>query len=141
MLRLILRDFQKEALKLRLRIKQFVACIQLLLCMHIADNKRKRLLNIEKKKYGIKAYDMNQNVMLMAVYNKQLKVHKQRLVIADNNQVIVLARKLRWLPKRMSAPIMQERGSVFYTTNPKMSKKTALKNYMKYVEAKHSMSE
>lgn len=137
MIQAIYNDFKNELAVLRLRMIQLRALIQLLIAMKMADSKRRRLLRIEKKKYGEKAYDMNQNVMLMAVYNKNLKSYKERLVIADNNEVIILARKLRWLPKRMTAPIMQSRNSVFYTTNPKMSKWKSVKAYMFYIEAKH----
>ena len=136
MLQAIYQDFKNEIAVLRLRMIQLRALIQLLISMKLADHKRRKLLRIEVKKYGEKAYDMNQNVMLMAVYDKNLKSYKEKLVIADNNEVIILARKLRWLPKRMTAPIMQSRNSVFYTTNPKMSKWKAVCAYMLYIEAR-----
>lgn len=134
MLETIYRDFQNEFAGLRLRMNKFYALIQLIISMKMADVKHSRLLRIEKKKYGDKAYDMNLNVILSVVYNKKLKVYKERLIVADNNEVIILARKLRWLPKRMTAPILKDRNSVFYTTTPKMKKLEAIRNYMKYVE-------
>jgi stress response protein YsnF len=108
--------------------------------MKMADVKHRRLMRIEKKKYGAKAFDMNQNVILTVVYDKNLKVYKERLIVANDNEVITLARELRMLPKRMTAPILKERHSVFYTTTPKMKKLEAVKNYMFYVEEKHKQT-
>lgn len=134
MLQTIYRDFQNELALLRLRMKQLRALVQLLISMKLADVKHRRLLRIEKKKYGKKAYDMNQNVILSVVYDKNLNVYKEKLIVANDNEVITLARKLRFLPKRMTAPILKERNSVFYTTSPKMKKWDAVKAYMKYVQ-------
>jgi len=135
MLETIYKDFRKDLAVLRLRMIQLYALIQLLISMKMADVKHRRLLRIEKKKYGAKAFDMNQNVILTVVYDKNLKVYKERLIVANNNEIIILARKLRMLPKRMTAPILKERHSVFYTTTPKMKKMEAIKAYMFYVEA------
>ncbi len=135
MLQTIYRDFQNELAVLRLRMIQLYALIQLLISMKMADSKHHKLMRIEKKKYGSKAYDMNQNVILSVVYDNNLKVYKEKLIVANDNEVIILARKLRFLPKRMTASILKERHSVFYTTTPKMKKLEAIKNYMRYVEA------
>lgn len=138
MIQVIYRDFQNEWAVFRLRMIQLRALIQLLIAMKMADSKRRRLLRIEKMKYGEKAYDMNQNVAIWVEYGKNFSTSRERLVVVSNNEVATLARELRLLPKRMTAPIMQRRNSVFYTTNPKMSKWKAVKAYMFYIEAKHS---
>lgn len=140
MFKLIYQDFRKELAVLRLRMNQLYALIQLLISMQLADVKHRKLLRVEKKKYGAKVFDMNQNVIITVVYDKKFEVYKERLIVANDNEVIVLARKLRFLPKRMTAPILKERHSVFYITNPKMSKIKAIKAYMFYVEAKHKQT-
>lgn len=137
MLQTIYKDFQNELAVLRLRMIQLRALAQLLISMKMADVKHRRLLRIEKKKYGAKAFDMNQNVILTVVYDENFKVFREKLIVANDNEVIILARKLRFLPKRMTAPILKERHSVFYTTTPKMKKLEAIRNYMGYVEARH----
>lgn len=136
MWKFIYEDIVKELNSIRLWFKLWKAFVVICLAIITADIRSWKYMLIERKKHGRKAFKMNFNVMIMAFYNKRSEVVEDRFMIASNNEVIVLARKLRWLPKRMTAPIMQHRNSVFYTTCPKMSKRKAIVKYINYVEAK-----
>ena len=141
MFKQIYADLLSDLKALRMLIYVLIGNTKLLISMLAADLKHKKHFAIERKKYKDKAYDMNFNVMLFAKFNPKDKTYSNQLCIADNNEVIMLARKLRWLPKRMTAHIMQKRNSVFYTTNPKMSKLDSFKLYSKFLKAEFQYKE
>lgn len=147
MFKLIYQDIVNELNKLELAIKLVNAFFKIVLAMFIADinsfkyhrdeKKKVQLMNKKRKNRNIPLqtkYDMNFNVMIMNFKNKR-GVIMDRFMVANNNEVIILARKLKWLPKRTTSLKLQNRHSVFYTTSPKSSKIEAITKYQNYVKA------
>lgn len=131
----IYQDFRKELQSLKIGLTLIKEFIRIVIAIVTADIRNKGHYTIEKAKHGDKAFKMNFNVMTMVHIDRNTHKISDVFMVANDNEVITLARKMRWLPKRITAPIMLERNSIFYTTSPKMNKFIAIKKYLKYAKA------
>lgn len=135
MYKAIYQDFKRELQSLMVGLVLIKEFIRIVIAIVTADIRSSRQFLFEKVKYGDKAYKMNFNVMIMANIDRFTHKISDVFCVASDNEVITLAREMRWLPKRITASIMQQRNSVFYTTSPRMSRKAAISNYIKYSKA------
>lgn len=138
MFKLLKEDFTAELLKLKLYLMLLFAYVRIHLAILQANARRKRHLALERIKYGKKAYDMNFNVAIIALRDKKGR-RKDTFMIASDNEIVDLVH-LMWLPKRMTAPKMDSRKSIFYKTTPKMSRKQSVNQYLNYVKAEFEVS-
>ena len=135
MYKAIYQDFIKELRSLKtglLLIKEFV---RIVIAIVTADIRSFWNYLSEKTKHPENPFKMNFNVMTMVHIDKYTHKISDVFMVASDNEVITLARKMRWLPKRITAPIMLQRNSIFYTTFPQMSRITAIKKYLTYAKA------
>ena len=137
MYKAIIQDFKKEISQLKLWLLLLREYVRITVSIITADVRSAKYMAWEKFYHPDSPHKMNFNVMIMDVFDQHTHKTKQQFMIANNNEVIVLARRMGWLPKRMTAPIMQQHNSVFYTTSPRMSRMEGIKKYLEYVESKY----
>lgn len=135
MYKAIYQDFRKELQSLMIGLVLIKEFVRIVIAIVTADIRSNSYYAHEKYKHGTKAYKMNFNVMIMANIDRFTHKISDVFCVASDNEVITLARNMRWLPKRITASIMQQRNSVFYTTSPRMSRISAIKKYLSYSKA------
>jgi len=131
----VYQDIIKELQSLKISLMLIKEFFRIVIAIVTADIRSYSYYHTEKAKHEYKAYKMNFNVMTMVHIDKYTHKVSDVFMVASDNEVITLARKLRWLPKRITAPIMLQRNSVFYTTSPRMSRIKAINKYLKYAKA------